>query len=198
MPKVSVVVLTHNRPDMLCRAVSSILNQTFQDFEIVLVDDASTDNTPEVVRGLGDARIKYIRHKENRGEAAAANTGVTSSSGEYIAFLHDDDEWLPEKLGQQVRLLESSPPTVGAVYTGFLRIDRSTKKLLKQVNPQRGEISLPKWPVRTGLAHRLRSSCAGSVLKEWAYLTKLSLLERTTICGFASLRSLTLNISKSP
>ena len=166
MPKVSVVVLTHNRPDMLCRAVSSILNQTFQDFEIVLVDDASTDNTPEVVRGLGDARIKYIRHKENRGEAAAANTGVTSSSGEYIAFLHDDDEWLPEKLGQQVRLLESSPPTVGAVYTGFLRIDRSTKTTEASNTAQRGEISLLKWPVRTGSDLRPLSSCAASVLKE--------------------------------
>jgi glycosyltransferase involved in cell wall biosynthesis len=141
MPKVSVVVLTHNRPDMLCRAVSSVLNQTFQDFEIVLVDDASTDNTPEVVRGLGDARIKYIRHEVNKGEAAAANTGVGSSSGEYIAFLHDDDEWLPDKLDQQVRLLESSPPTVGAVYTGFLRVDRSTRKPLKEVIPsKRGNI----------------------------------------------------------
>jgi glycosyltransferase involved in cell wall biosynthesis len=126
---------------MLRQAVSSILNQTFQDFEIVLVDDASTDNTPEVVKGLGDARIKYIRHQVNKGEAAAANTGVASSAGEYIAFLHDDDEWLPAKLNQQVKLLESSPPTVGAVYTGFLRVDRSTKKPLKQVIPsKRGNI----------------------------------------------------------
>ena len=141
MPKVSVVVLTHNRPELLRRAVSSILNQTFQDFEIVLVDDASTDSTPEVVRGLGDARIKYIRHEVNKGEAGSRNTGVTNSSGQYIAFLDDDDEWLPEKLERQMRLLESSPSTVGAVYTGFLKIDRLTNKAIKQVIPsKRGDI----------------------------------------------------------
>jgi glycosyltransferase involved in cell wall biosynthesis len=141
MPKVSVVVLTHNRPELLRHAVSSILNQTFQNFEIILVDDASTDNTPEVVSSFRDDRIRYIRHQVNKREAASRNTGVTNATGEYIAFLDDDDEWLPEKLDQQVRLLESSPVAVGAVYTGFLKIDRATKMPVEQVVPRkRGNI----------------------------------------------------------
>ncbi len=156
MPKVSVVVLTHNRRRLLRRAISSILNQTFQDFEIVLVDDASTDNTPEVVRSFGDARIKYIRHEVNKGEAGSRNTGVTSSSGDYIAFLDDDDEWLPEKLEQQVRLLDSSPSQVGAVYTGFLKIDRSPRSQWGNGYRGNAETFSPKCAARTGSEHRPR------------------------------------------
>jgi len=141
MPKVSVIVLTHNRPEMLRQAIGSILRQTFQDFEIVLVDDASRDNTPEVIKSFGDHRIKYIRHEVNKGEAGSRNTGVTNSSGDYIAFLDDDDEWLPEKLERQMRLLESSPSRVGAVYTGFLKVDPLTKKPIGRVTPtKRGNI----------------------------------------------------------
>ena len=95
-----------------------------------MVDDASRDNTAEVVQAFNDKRIRYIRHETNKREAGARNTGVQNSKGEYIAFLDDDDEWLPEKLQRQVDLLDSSPPVVGAVYTGFLRIDRATGKKL--------------------------------------------------------------------
>jgi len=141
MPKVSVVIPTYNRAELLRSAIISVLNQTFQDFEIVVVDDASKDNTAEVISSFNDKRIKYIRHETNKGEAGARNTGVMNSEGEYIAFLDDDDEWLPEKLKKQIELFENSPREVGGVYTGFLKVDRTTGEVLKRVIPtKRGNI----------------------------------------------------------
>jgi glycosyltransferase involved in cell wall biosynthesis len=141
MPKVSVVIPTYNRAESLPKAVASVLRQTFQDFEIVVVDDASTDDTDEVVRSFSDERIRYIRHETNKREAETRNTGVQNSKGEYISFIDDDDEWLPEKLELQVDLLDKSPPIVGAVYTGFVRIESATGKTLSQWMPaKRGSI----------------------------------------------------------
>ena len=141
MPAVSVIIPTYNRAELLRLAVTSVLNQTFQDFEIIVVDDASEDHTHEVVHNFRDKRIKYIRHEVNKRVAAARNTGVLNSSGAYIAFVDDDDEWLPKKLQMQVALLENSPSTVGGVYTGFVQIDKSTGHILRQiVHKRRGNI----------------------------------------------------------
>ena len=76
MPKVSVVIPTHNRHEFLRSAISSVLDQTFQDFEVIVVDDASKDETPAVVSRFSDIRVKYIRHRTNRGGSAARNTGI--------------------------------------------------------------------------------------------------------------------------
>jgi glycosyltransferase involved in cell wall biosynthesis len=120
MPKVSVIVPTHNRALSLCRAVDSVLNQSFRDLEVLIIDDASTDHTADFVADCGDDRVRYYRHDENRGESASSNTGLLLARGEYIAFLHDDDVWLREKLAKQVSLLDASGPQVGAVYTGYI------------------------------------------------------------------------------
>lgn len=98
IPTVSVVIPTYNRAHLVGRAIQSVLNQTYQDFEIIVVDDGSTDNTEEVVKSFNDPRIRYIRHDQNRGGSAARNTGIKMARGEYIAFQDSDDEWLPEKL----------------------------------------------------------------------------------------------------
>src|SRR5258705_10332336 len=111
MPKVSVIIPTYNRAECLRSAITNVLNQTFQDFEIVVVDDSSQDHTREVVNSLDDKRIKYIRHERNKGVAAARNTGVSNAKGDYIAFLDDDDEWFPEKLKKQCAVLEASSPS---------------------------------------------------------------------------------------
>ena len=141
MPKVSVVIPTYNRARFLRGAVRSVLEQTFQDFEIVIVDDASSDDTREVVASLEDPRIRYVRLEQNRRIAAARNTGVSSSTGEYIAFLDDDDEWRPGKLEQQVRILDSCASTVGAVYTAFARVDVATGEAVGVITPvKRGHI----------------------------------------------------------
>ena len=115
-PKVSVIVPTHNRASMLPRAVDSVLAQTFTDFELIIVDDASEDETPEVVAGMTDPRIRPFRHSHNRKLAATRNTGIANARGEYVAFLDDDDEFLPTKLERQVEALDSAGPDVGMVY----------------------------------------------------------------------------------
>ncbi len=141
MSKVSVIIPTYNRSGLLCSAIISVLNQTFQDFEIIVVDDCSRDNTPDVVRKLNNKKIKYIRNKTNKGEAVARNTGIMNSDSEYIAFLDDDDEWLPEKLTLQVDLLKNSSLRVGVVYTGYIEVDLTSQKILKKRHPsKKGDI----------------------------------------------------------
>src|SRR4030095_982853 len=106
MPKVSVIIPTHNRAEFLRSAITSILNQTFQDFEIIIIDDASKDHTREIIAHFNDARIKVIHNQVSEGAAGARNIGIRNSTCEYIAFLDDDDEWLPEKLQMQICLLD--------------------------------------------------------------------------------------------
>jgi len=106
MPKVSVVIPTCNRPDLLPRAIKSVLAQTYQDFEIIVVDDGREKSSENVVAGIGDARLKYIKQTDKKGGSAARNTGIKAAAGDFIAFLDDDDEWLPEKLDKQVRGLD--------------------------------------------------------------------------------------------
>jgi len=115
-PLVSVIIPTYNRADLLSRAVKSVLSQSYRDLECIIVDDASTDNTEDIVRELDDERMVYIRHERTRGNAATRNTGIQHASGVYIALLDSDDEWLPGKLAKQVALMEASPELVGVVH----------------------------------------------------------------------------------
>jgi glycosyltransferase involved in cell wall biosynthesis len=137
MPKVSVVILTYNRAAFLLTAIQSVLNQTFHNFEIIVVDDGSQDQTTEMVRSLTDQRIRYLRHEANKGQAASRNTGIRQALGEYVAFLDDDDEWLPQKLEKQVALLDSSSCRVGIVYTGFYSMEGSTKRVINRFIPEK-------------------------------------------------------------
>ena len=142
MPRVSVIIPTYRRPDFLGKAIESVLNQTFQDFEVIIVDDASNDNTGEVVRGFVDKRIHYVCHEVNRGGAAARNTGILKARGRYIAFLDDDDEWFPEILQLQISLLDQSPPEVGGIYAGYERKMSTTGESLGITLPtKRGDLS---------------------------------------------------------
>ena len=113
MPKVSVIVPAYNRAKLLSRALESIFAQTFNDYEVIVVDDGSKDETPEVIKQFA-GRVKYIR-KENGGSASARNRGIEESKGEYIAFLDSDDTWVPEKLEEQVKVLDAHK-NVGIVY----------------------------------------------------------------------------------
>ncbi len=122
-PTVSIIIPTYNRRQLIGRSVKSVLNQTYRDFEIIVVDDASTDNTEEVVNGFDDERIRYVRHDKNRGEAAARNTGIKVARCDYIAYQDSDDEWFPEKLARQIELLEDASPEVGVIYTGFWKTE---------------------------------------------------------------------------
>lgn len=130
MPKVSIIIPTHNRAELLQLAIKSVLGQTFQDFEIIIVDDASTDNMTDVVSAFKDERIKLFRRDVSGGDAVARNLGIANSKGEYIALLDDDDEWFPEKLQRQIGILMNSTPEIGAVYTGCIFIDIESQKIL--------------------------------------------------------------------
>lgn len=117
---VSCIVITHNRVAYLKRAVESVLNQTYPDIELIVVDDASTDGTKEYGEELSKLGHKYIyiSSSESRGGNYARNRGIKESSGEYIAFLDDDDYWLPEKTQKQVEYLNMHKD-VGVVYSGW-------------------------------------------------------------------------------
>ena len=104
-PLVSVVIPTHKRPQLLQRALRSVIRQSYENLEIIVVDDGVSDEAEQVVAEFGDYRIRYLRHDRNRGGAAARNTGIRAATGKYIAFLDDDDEWEPEKIRAQLAAL---------------------------------------------------------------------------------------------
>jgi glycosyltransferase involved in cell wall biosynthesis len=107
MPTVSVIINTYNSSHFLVKAVESVLAQTYQNFELIVVDDGSTDDTKEAIAPYLD-RLTYI-YQENKKYSAAKNTGIRASSGTYIAFMDSDDIWMPEKLTRQVTILEQHP-----------------------------------------------------------------------------------------
>ncbi len=105
-PKVSVIIPTYNRREMVQEAIDSVLAQTYTDYEIIVVDDGSTDGTGEVLQARYGDRIRYM-WQENQGESVARNRGIEMSQGEYIAPLDSDDLWVPERLARQVEVLEA-------------------------------------------------------------------------------------------
>jgi len=107
MISVSVIIPTFNRDRMITEAIDSVLSQTMEDYELIVVDDGSTDNTPNILKSYG----KHITsiHQKNRGVSAARNTGIRASSGALIAFLDSDDRWLPDKLAVQTRFFKAHP-----------------------------------------------------------------------------------------
>ena len=139
MSKVSVIIPTYNRAEFLRSSIESALKQTFTDLEIIVSDDKSTDHTREVVRSFKDRRIKYILNQGNKGVSAARNLGILASEGEYIAFLDDDDEWLPDKLQRQVEVLDKSKPNICGVYSNRLIIDKLTGNIISD-NPGAGKL----------------------------------------------------------
>ena len=102
---VSIIIPTYNRANTIERCIRSLQNQTYSDFEVIIVDDNSNDNTENIIRKINDKRVRYIKHKINKGANAARNTGILHSKGNIIAFQDSDDEWLPNKLEIQVNEL---------------------------------------------------------------------------------------------
>ena len=140
---VSVILPMHNRAKSVVGAIASVLEQSYSNLELIVVDDASTDHSIELVEAMSDPRIRLLRHDSNRGAPAARNTGIEAARGNFIAFQDSDDEWLPEKLAKQMQVLEASPPNVGAVYCGFLRMSESGSLYIPgpEVRVRSGDIS---------------------------------------------------------
>ncbi len=124
MTTVSVIIPTRDRPTSLSKAIRSVLAQTEKRLEIFVVDDASPNAAAaEVVRECGDDRLRYIRLSSPGGPGAARNVALMRATSPYVAFLDDDDEWLPGKLEAQVSVLEQSDPSIGLVHTARITVD---------------------------------------------------------------------------
>lgn len=138
-PLVSVIIPTYKRSDYLIRAIESVLNQTYSPIEIVIVDDNDGDNDfrKETKKGLekyiSNDVVRYVEHEKNKGLAAARNSGIKIAKGEYIAFLDDDDEFLPEKTAQQMNCFQKNESTLGLVYGSYIRfeIDTNSERIIK-------------------------------------------------------------------
>jgi glycosyltransferase involved in cell wall biosynthesis len=124
MPEVSVIISTYNFGHYLTETIQSVLAQTFQDFELIIVDDGSIDHTRQIVAGFGDA-VRYI-YQENQGYAAARNTAIRQSAGSLIAFLDADDVWLPHKLELQTNYF-ARHPEVGVVSANCYFMDATSR-----------------------------------------------------------------------
>ena len=123
-PRVSIIVPTYNRADLVGRAIRSVVQQTFSDWELIVVDDGSTDETPDVIASyrqeLGE-RLVYLARSQGGG-SAARNTGIDRAHGEFVAFLDSDDEYLPTKLARQLELFDLEP-SLGFVYSDYSFVD---------------------------------------------------------------------------
>lgn len=143
-PQVSVIITCYNYGKYLAGCIDSILCQTYQDFEIIIIDDGSTDNSSEIVQKyLTNPQIQYIR-QENAGQANAKNAGILAATGEFIAFLDADDLWECTKLEKQMPLF--ADPTVGVVYSRARYIDEDGKSLNlklegKYLKPRSGRVT---------------------------------------------------------
>jgi glycosyltransferase involved in cell wall biosynthesis len=118
-PAVSVVLPTYNRAHLLPRAIQSVLDQTFSDFELIVVDDGSGDTTPEVMEQFSDPRVRYVRYEPNKGANHARNVGIHESRAALIAFQDSDDDWFPDKLEKNMAAFADAGPEIGVVYSGY-------------------------------------------------------------------------------
>ncbi len=127
----SVIITTYNRANLVSTAIKSVLKQSFQDFELIIVNDASIDNTEEVVHSFQDTRIKYIRNKENLHKGGARNEGIKMAIGQYITFLDDDDHYLPSHLENIAKRIKKEGQPVAVFYTNVVKTNGKTSQIIK-------------------------------------------------------------------
>jgi len=120
-PKVSAVIVTYNRPNFVGDAIQSVLNQSFKDFELIIVDNGVEIPAKEIVESFSDSRIRYIQNNKNTGCAGGKNVGMRNMSGEFVAFLDDDDVWFPDKLELQIKAFEKNPEA-GFCFTAVTQV----------------------------------------------------------------------------
>jgi GT2 family glycosyltransferase len=147
---VSVVIPTRNRRPLLAMTLRSVLRQQDVDCEVIVVDEASSDGTPQMVASLADCRIRIIRHEQPMGVATARNHGATEARGEWLAFLDDDDLWAPDKLALQLRAAQEARRDWA--YSGAVLIDDQNRFLGAQhpLSPEHVIASLPRYDAIPG------------------------------------------------
>ena len=182
-PTVSVIIPTLNRAQLVHRAIQSVLKQTYEDLELIVVDDGSTDDLAGSLSRIEDPRFRLVSHAENRGPAAARNTGISEALGQYVAFLDSDDYWLPNKLEVQLEFMRSSDEGIRLSCTAYKLISRyHPEDELHFGKPTMTEIDM-QWgcrvsPGATLLAERALFDEAGpmneqmSRLEDWDWLLR--------------------------
>ena len=159
---ISVILPVYNRAATLPRCVRSVLAQTFADWELIAVDDGSADDSVRVVESFGDARIRVLRHGQNRGPATARNTAIAAARGEYLALIDSDDEWLPAKLEKQIaRLRDSDCELCGCEY--WLVANDAEQRVTLPAPPSWAEVLHTKCELGNGTTLVLRRECAQAV-----------------------------------
>lgn len=136
-PFFTVIIPTYNRAGLLQEAIQSVFNQTFEDFELIVVDDHSTDDTKNIVDAFCDNRIQYIVNNRTKGPSGTRNSGMLKARGKWIAFLDDDDVWLPQKLSLQYKKIQEVDHTTGLIYTGYASYDFDKKQEISRYIPDK-------------------------------------------------------------
>jgi|GEM_PF-712449 len=162
-PRFSVVVPTRNRRELLERALESVLAQSCQDFELLVVDDGSTDDTAEYLRALrnGEPRLRAYRLDLHRGVSAARNRAIAEARAPYITFLDDDDEWLPTLLERTRECLQTAPDSVGFCWSGVRKVRDATGEVIQELVWRESDRSDPDvhLTVGTGFGLTVRRTC---------------------------------------
>jgi len=197
-PLVSIILPTYNQSDHLSDAIRSILCQTFTDFELIVVDDGSTDATESILECFSDLKISVIKHPKNSGVAKAYNSGLAVSRGQFIGFIGSEDIWLPEKLEEEISCFLHLPPEFGVVYADMWEIDTagnrkywsspeiSGPELFSSSNSDYQVACLGNGP---SLIRRSFLDMAGGFDERFGALVDLDLLIRLTrVCHFHHIR----------
>ncbi|MEX0780774.1 MAG: glycosyltransferase family A protein [Balneolales bacterium] len=145
---VSVIIPTYNRAYLIKDAIDSVLNQSYHDIELLVIDDSSTDSTAEIVQSYNDERVKYLLNTRTKGAQGARNTGLYKARGEWIALLDSDDIWLPNKLKTQVDYVTNSENNVVGLSTGSAKYDFENQHILHYKIPQK------KWHTTEDLLYK--------------------------------------------
>lgn len=157
-PKLTVCIPTYNRADYLAQCLASVLDQTFQDFEVIVSDNCSSDETPEIVRACGDARVTYHRNQSNIGAFPNMNRCIELARGEYVCILHDDDLYAPRFLEREAAMLDRHP-TAGFVHCAVYEIDDAgVRRRLARVYPDDRLLNSRREFMRYLSGHNVRCS----------------------------------------
>jgi len=152
-PRVSIVIPTHHRPAQLARALDSVWSQTCTDVEVFVVDDGPDTEAEALVHRSGDQRLRYLRHEASRGAGAARNTGLREARSEFVAFLDDDDTWLPEKLERQLERFAGRDDQLAVVSCSSVKVSDISGRVISESRAG---------PLREGHVDFLRSTRFGT------------------------------------
>ena len=164
-PTVSVVIPTYNGADHLGKTIQSVLDQTYSNFELIIVDDGSVDNTFDVVNQFDDPRIKFVPLGNNRGADAARNVGIRQSIGNIIAFLDQDDLFHPEKLKMHVEYM-AKHPHVGFTYNPRYELNYSSETI-REISPFPKKLTLKDIVLGHKLSPRRRNYLCRKAISQW-------------------------------